>query len=212
MPKLALPMTGTADVPDPMLLSDGHVMVFMTNPDEPGGYESQRVGPDDDDYAYWVAQAQAAAKPNAGSSKGLVNLGYITAIIMPLIGFILGIVVVTRPDRRVSKHGARIIALSIVVFIVAVAAITASVNHQVQKARQTLTTELDAIKQHAAEEQASIKQKGEEEQKATQEQFRAIQHKGEEEQAKIAREGQENQRRIEEQGRESQGAIQRAAG
>lgn len=151
-----------------------------------------------------------------GPPKGLVILGYITAFAIPLIGFVLGVVVVTRPDRRISKHGVRIIVLSIIVLIVAVAAITTSVNRQVHKAQQTLTTELNAIKQHAEEEQADLKQRAyedekhaAEEQRATQERLRAIQRKGEEEQARIAQEGKETQRHIEEQGRESQEAIQK---
>jgi hypothetical protein len=46
-------------------------------------------------------------------SDRLVVLGYITAIAMPPIGLILGIVVATRP-RINSKHGASIIVLSII--------------------------------------------------------------------------------------------------
>jgi hypothetical protein len=44
----------------------------------------------------------------------LVVLGYITAVAMPLIGFVLGIVVASRPNKANSKHGAWIVGLSIV--------------------------------------------------------------------------------------------------
>ncbi len=54
---------------------------------------------------------------------GLVALGYITALLMPLIGFILGIVVATRPAKVTSKHGAVIILLSIIAFVAYVAII-----------------------------------------------------------------------------------------
>ena len=33
---------------------------------------------------------------------------------MPLIGFILGIVIVTRPDKATSRHGVWVIALSVI--------------------------------------------------------------------------------------------------
>jgi hypothetical protein len=40
------------------------------------------------------------------------------AVLVPLVGFILGIVVATRPDRHNSRHGVWIILLSVVIFIV----------------------------------------------------------------------------------------------
>ena len=49
---------------------------------------------------------------------GIVVVGYITAVLMPLIGFILGIVVATRPAKATSKHGAWIIVISIVAFFI----------------------------------------------------------------------------------------------
>jgi hypothetical protein len=51
-------------------------------------------------------------------STGLVVTGYVLAVLMPLIGFILGIVVATRPARATNKHGWMIIVLSVVAFIV----------------------------------------------------------------------------------------------
>jgi hypothetical protein len=43
-----------------------------------------------------------------------VVVAYITAIAMPPIGFVLGIIVATRPNKAYSKHGVWIMALSIV--------------------------------------------------------------------------------------------------
>jgi len=40
------------------------------------------------------------------TAGALVVVGYVTAAVLPLIGFILGIVVATRPVRATSKHGA----------------------------------------------------------------------------------------------------------
>jgi hypothetical protein len=60
-------------------------------------------------------------------------VGYILAVVIPLVGFILGIVVVTRSEKAVSKHGPFIIVVSVVAFIVYVALITAA-------SRATVTT------------------------------------------------------------------------
>jgi Protein of unknown function (DUF2510) len=50
--------------------------------------------------------------------SNLVSGGYIFAVVMPLIGFVLGLVAVTRPEPATSKHGMKIIGLSIVAFII----------------------------------------------------------------------------------------------
>jgi hypothetical protein len=55
----------------------------------------------------------ATAKARSDRDYRLVVLGYITAVAMPLIGLILGIVVATRPNKASSRHGAWIIGLSI---------------------------------------------------------------------------------------------------
>jgi hypothetical protein len=55
----------------------------------------------------------ATAKVRSDRDYRLVVLGYITAVAMPLIGLILGIVVATRPSKASSRHGAWIIGLSI---------------------------------------------------------------------------------------------------
>lgn len=51
-----------------------------------------------------------------GGTSGLVIGGYVLAFIIPFVGFILGIVVATRPTKAVSKHGIWIIVLSVVAF------------------------------------------------------------------------------------------------
>ncbi len=100
---------------------------WYTNPNGPG----QR---------YWDGQqwtdnyspAQPAAPISAGEATpgvpGLVVAGYIFAILIPVVGFILGIVAVTRSDKRISKHGVWIIVLSVVVGIIAVAVIAVSAS------------------------------------------------------------------------------------
>ena len=48
----------------------------------------------------------------------LVCVSYVLAWLMPVVGFILGIVVVTRPDEEVAKHGVWIVVVSVVSFVV----------------------------------------------------------------------------------------------
>jgi hypothetical protein len=79
----------------------------------------------------WTSQYQPPAAsfvaPTAGGEyqKGLVISGYVFAVLIPLVGFILGIVVVTRPSKATSRHGVWIIVLSVVVAIAAYAALHA---------------------------------------------------------------------------------------
>jgi hypothetical protein len=78
-----------------------------------------------------AAAATAATEPE--SAGGIVIVGYVTAALIPLIGFILGIVVATRPAKATSKHGAWIIVVSIFAFIVWIAIIV----HNAQTASTT---------------------------------------------------------------------------
>lgn len=55
---------------------------------------------------------------NDDPAGALVVIGYITAVVLPIIGFILGIVACTRPHKSTSKHGPWIIVLSIVAFVI----------------------------------------------------------------------------------------------
>jgi nitrate/nitrite transporter NarK len=52
---------------------------------------------------------------DGSGNMGLVVAGYILAVVVPLVGFILGIVAATRPQKRISKHGVWIVVVSIVV-------------------------------------------------------------------------------------------------
>jgi hypothetical protein len=51
------------------------------------------------------------------TAGGIVVTGYVFAVIFPLVGFILGIVAVTRPAKTTSRHGVWIIVVSVVAFI-----------------------------------------------------------------------------------------------
>lgn len=71
--------------------------------------------PDDERWtADYASSNGATAKVRSDSVRRLVVLGYITAVSMPPIGLILGIVVATRPTKTNSKHGASIIVISII--------------------------------------------------------------------------------------------------
>ena len=61
---------------------------------------------------------QESVETRSEPVSGLVIVGYILAALMPGIGFILGIVVATRPDKAIAKHGVWIIVVSVVAFIV----------------------------------------------------------------------------------------------
>lgn len=66
----------------------------------------------------YVSSNGATANVRGRGQSRLVVLGYITAFTLPLLGLLLGIVVVTRPDRARSKHGRWIIAISIVASVI----------------------------------------------------------------------------------------------
>jgi hypothetical protein len=71
--------------------------------------------PDGEDWTVGYASSNGARAPvRSDSAHRLIVLGYITAVAMPLIGLVLGIVVATRPGKANSKHGAWIIVLSII--------------------------------------------------------------------------------------------------
>lgn len=59
-----------------------------------------------------------------GKAGGVVVAGYIFAVLMPIIGLILGIIAATRPNKSTSKHGVWIIVLSAVIFAIAFAALS----------------------------------------------------------------------------------------
>jgi len=66
---------------------------------------------------YPSSNGATANVPSAGPSR-LVVLGYITAVALPLIGLVIGIIAVTRPARATARHGRWIIAISIVAAII----------------------------------------------------------------------------------------------
>ncbi len=95
--------------------------------------------------------------------RALIIVGYVTAVFLPIVGFILGIVAVTRRNKWASKHGVWIIVVSVVFFAIGVAVITSSINSSVNKARHEIST----VEEKAAQESKEAQEKAQQEQSAT---------------------------------------------
>ncbi len=79
--------------------------------------------PEDGESAHPQPRAQDGAV--AGFSR-LDVAGYILALVLPLFGLIIGVVLLRRPDRRAARHGVWIVAISLVVCLLFAAALIAS--------------------------------------------------------------------------------------
>jgi hypothetical protein len=66
----------------------------------------------------YVSTNGASARGRKAMPSRLVVLGYITAFAMPLLGLLLGIVCVTRPDKATSRHGRWIIGISLIASVI----------------------------------------------------------------------------------------------
>jgi predicted PurR-regulated permease PerM len=93
------------------------------------------------------------------SNGALVSLGYLTALFLPIVGFVLGVVIVTRPSRRTSKHGVPVIVVSLVAFIVAFALFASLIATGTSSASHTFSTQARAIQEHMIDEEAALKRR-----------------------------------------------------
>jgi hypothetical protein len=116
---------------------------------------------------------------------GLVVLGYITAVFLPVVGFILGIVAATRPDARTAKHGVWVIAVSILVFVAAVGAITLNTRQQASTAQRQLVEQARSRQSNEAIESNAAAAKAVEAEKLAREEARIAQRQGQEETAAL---------------------------
>ncbi len=93
---------------------------------------------------------------------GLIAAGCVFAVILPIVGFILGIVAVTRKNKWASKHGVSIIVLSVAIGIagcaVAVLSFESSVKQTQRQLIQELKTNEERIKQEATAAEQKAKQ------------------------------------------------------
>jgi large-conductance mechanosensitive channel len=94
--------------------------------------------------------------------KGLIVVGYVMAMFMPLVGFILGVVAITRPNRWAAKHGVGVVVTSIVAFVLWVLVIAAGVNSAARKADQEINhsvqTSREELKRQEHRSQAELKE------------------------------------------------------
>jgi ABC-type Mn2+/Zn2+ transport system permease subunit len=70
------------------------------------------------------SSSRSAADVRSDSAGRIVALAYITAVTMPFVGLILGTAVLIRPTKASSKHGAWIIAISVIASVVWILIIT----------------------------------------------------------------------------------------
>ncbi len=68
----------------------------------------------------------ATVRSRSDSARRLIALGYITAVAIPLLGLLVGIVIAARRDTG-AKHGAWIIAISLVASVVWILVFTSGV-------------------------------------------------------------------------------------
>ena len=106
---------------------------------------------------------ERSQEPDRDRPRALIIVGYVTAVFIPIVGFILGIVAVTRRNKWASKHGVWIIVVSVVFFAIGVAVITSSINSSVNKARQ----EINTVEEKATREGKEAQEKAQQEQAAT---------------------------------------------
>jgi hypothetical protein len=66
-------------------------------------------------------------RPRSQREQQLLALGYICAVTLPPIGLVIGIVLLTRNDHSLAKHGRWMIALGIVAIIVWILIFTSGV-------------------------------------------------------------------------------------
>ena len=77
--------------PDPVLLDNGDVLVPTRGED--GEAKMIRVAVGDDDHAYWLGEVQRQSRT---ASDGLVIAGFVLALLIPLIGLVVGLVVAAK--------------------------------------------------------------------------------------------------------------------
>lgn len=100
--------------PDAMVLDNGDILA--PEGDAETGWTMRRIAVGEPDHAEWLAQVQ-----QRGSGGGLVVAGVIFAIIMPVIGFIIGVVLLAK--NRVGA-GIGVIILAVIVVAIYVSSVS----------------------------------------------------------------------------------------
>jgi hypothetical protein len=92
--------------PDPVVLDNGDVLVPTRA--EGGEFTMTRITVGEPDHARWLADVQRQANR---ASDGLVLAGFILALLLPVVGVVVGIVVAA---RRREGAGLLIVLLAVV--------------------------------------------------------------------------------------------------
>jgi hypothetical protein len=89
--------------------------------------------------AEWTAETRPAAYPSHavssmpgaptathGPAEPIVTAGYILAVLIPIVGFVVGILAAARPNPATNRHGLPIILVSVLSFVVFLALLGAA--------------------------------------------------------------------------------------
>jgi hypothetical protein len=74
--------------------------------------------------SYRTPEAKATAAD--GSPTGVVTVGYVMAVLFPIIGVIVGLVLLGNANPANKKHGGWVVLASVVAFVVWVAILTSA--------------------------------------------------------------------------------------
>ena len=82
----------------------------------------------------------ARAGAGDGRPTGLVTLGYIFAVLIPVVGFVIGVVCAAgNKGRWATKNGIAIIVTSCIVFLIGLALILPAISHLRTEINRTVT-------------------------------------------------------------------------
>lgn len=86
----------------------------MTTPQPPAGFYPNEQG----QMQWWDGAQWTAHQPPAKTGSGLETAGWIFAVLFPIVGFILGIVLVSKGQQR---QGTMVMGVSALVLVVGAA-------------------------------------------------------------------------------------------
>jgi hypothetical protein len=100
---------------------DGSAQGWYDVPDRPntkGYWDGQRWTGEYAPSMSLTPRSTPAVTSESQSAGTLVVAGYIMAVLLPLLGFILGMIATTRPAKATARQGPWIIAVSVAAFVI----------------------------------------------------------------------------------------------
>lgn len=76
--------------------------------------------------AFAVGSAPGSSAAALGPAEPIVTAGYVLAVLIPIVGLVVGIMAAARPNPATSRHGMPIVQVSVLAFVVFVALIGAA--------------------------------------------------------------------------------------